>query len=581
MSDLTFINSDYLIPVLVGAIVLFVVFLIKEWPRKNGGGFIIRILIGLVAILVLLAISLKPAHLTAVEGKQGVLLTLGYQEKKLDSLKKLNPQLTELAYNGPILQSQIDSLNKIIVLGNGVQPYDFWQLGDKNIEFLEGEIPAGIDKINFKTSAVEGEDWSVKARYSKPKIGNQIVLQAPGNLPLDSVQFDEIQNTVFLLQAKLKTPGNFVYELVEKDSTGIEIKREPLPLRVQPDQQLSIVMLNAFPTFEIKYLKNFLAELNHQILVRSRLTQRRYKYEYFNRERQTFQSLTAATLEDVNLVILDAGAWQSLSRKEQNLVRTAVEQEGLGVFLMPDENSFYGNQPLANFDFTRTAQSEINLENGVGVSTFGYVFNSKSDMSTTLKSGNSLLAAQQFLGFGSVSTTVLANTHELQLKGNKVAYKAVWSEILKPVLKAEDEVVFWEDSHQSVYKNEPYEIQFRTALKDFIVEDTNGNTIPISGNPDIEELWSATFYPEQSGWNQLQITTDSIVSTHSYYVMDSLSWNTKSARERIIANRNFFKSNASEENKFYLKQPVNPLYFFVIFLLAMGYLWLEPKLASD
>ena len=115
MSDLTFINSDYLIPVLVGAIVLFVVFLIKEWPRKNGGGFIIRILIGLVAILVLLAISLKPAHLTAVEGKQGVLLTLGYQEKKLDSLKKLNPQLTELAYNGPILQSQIDSLNKIIV----------------------------------------------------------------------------------------------------------------------------------------------------------------------------------------------------------------------------------------------------------------------------------------------------------------------------------------------------------------------------------------------------------------------------------------------------------------------------------
>ena len=299
MSDLTFINSDYLIPVLVGAIVLFVVFLIKEWPRKNGGGFIIRILIGLVAILVLLAISLKPAHLTAVEGKQGVLLTLGYQEKKLDSLKKLNPQLTELAYNGPILQSQIDSLNKIIVLGNGVQPYDFWQLGDKNIEFLEGEIPAGIDKINFKTSAVEGEDWSVKARYSKPKIGNQIVLQAPGNLPLDSVQFDEIQNTVFLLQAKLKTPGNFVYELVEKDSTGIEIKREPLPLRVQPDQQLSIVMLNAFPTFEIKYLKNFLAELNHQILVRSRLTQRRYKYEYFNRERQTFQSLTAATLESI------------------------------------------------------------------------------------------------------------------------------------------------------------------------------------------------------------------------------------------------------------------------------------------
>ncbi|RXG15938.1 hypothetical protein DSM03_103123 [Leeuwenhoekiella aestuarii] len=581
MSDFTFINIDYWIPVLFSTVVLFVVFLIKEWSRKSSSTFVIRIGVALVAILALAVLALKPASRFEIEGKQGVLLTQGYQESQLDSLKKTNPKLEEVIYNDHILQSQLDSLRKVFILGTGVQPYDFWQLADKNVAFLSGAFPAGINNVNYKTSAVEGDAWNVKAQYAKPKIGNQIVLEAPGNLAIDSVRFNRSQDTVFSLQARLKAPGNFVYELVEKDSTGIEIQREPLPLHVLPKQQLNILMLNAFPTFEIKYLKNFLAALNHKVLVRNRLTQGKFKYEYFNRERETLQSLNTTVLETIDLVILDGGAWNSLSRKEQYAVRTAVAQQGMGVFLMPDENLFYGNQPLLNFKFTRTSLSEINLENGVRVSIFGYLFNPSSDINATLKSGNSLLAAQRFLGFGSVSTTVLTNTYALQLKGNKAAYKAVWSELLKPVLRAEDEVVYWEDSHQSVYKNEPYDIQFRTTLNDFKVQDASGASLPVSGDPDIEDLWSVTFYPEQSGWHQLQLKTDSIVSTHSYYVLDSLDWQAKSSRARILANENYFKSSASEETPLYLKQAINPLYFLMIFLLAMGYLWLEPKQAKD
>ena len=98
MSDLTFINNNYWVLVLTGAVVLFIVFFIKEWPRKNSSNFAIRIVVALVAILALVALVLKPASKIEVEGKPGVLLTAGYEESQLDSLKKLYPQLKELTY---------------------------------------------------------------------------------------------------------------------------------------------------------------------------------------------------------------------------------------------------------------------------------------------------------------------------------------------------------------------------------------------------------------------------------------------------------------------------------------------------
>ena len=579
MSELTFVHSASWIPGLIAAIALFAVFVVKEWPRRSGS-FVWRLAAGLVAVLSLFAIALKPARLTSVDGKQGVLLTTGYQEAQLDSLRETNPQLKELVYQDYIDRDELDSISQLFILGSGVKPYDLWQLEGRTVKLLKKEIPNGIDQLSYSKTLSEGEDLNLTARYLKPKSGNQIVLQAPGNLGLDSIQFTAATDTVFSLQAKIKAPGDFVYNLIEKDSLGRVLNNEALPVHISPQKQLSVVMLSAFPSFEFKYLKNYLAELNHQVLVRSQLTQNRFKYEYFNQERKPFNALSTSGLNDLDLLILDAGAWQSLSQNEQNSIKDAVTQEGLGVFVMPSKELFYGSQPLIDFDFTRTAQTEVELQDGTVVSTFGYYMNSAANFNATLKAANQILAGQRFIGFGSVSTTVLSNTYALQLKGNQERYKSLWSEILKSVLKPESDMVFWEETEQIVRPHEPYTIKFRTAVSEFTLTDTDGNSIPVIQDPDIPELWLATFYPEETGWFTLRFSTGDTVSEHAYYVFAEVDWKARAAQGLTKANQDFFRKGDAEVEELQVKRPINPIYFFVLFVLAMGYLWLEPKLQS-
>jgi len=579
MSELTFVHSAYWIPGLIAAVILLAVFVVKEWPRHSGN-FVLRLVAGFVAVLALLAIALKPARLTSVDGKQGVLLTSGYQEKQLDSLRETNPELKELVYQDHIDCDELDSISQLFILGSGVKPYDFWQLDGRTVKLLKTEIPNGINQLSYSKIRSEGEDLNLTARYLKPKSGNQIVLQAPGNLGLDSIQFTAATDTVFSLQGTVKAPGDFVYTLAEKDSLGTLVNKQPLPIHISPEKQLQVVMLSAFPSFEFKYLKNYLAELNHQVLVRSQLTQGRFKYEYFNQERKPFNVLTTSSLNHLDLVILDAGAWQSLSRNEQNSIKDAVAQEGLGVFVMPSEELFYGSQPLIDFKFTRTAQTEVELQDGTVVSTFGYYMNSAANFNATLKAGNQILAGQRFIGFGSVSTTVLSNTYALQLKGNQERYRSLWSDILKNVLKPESDVVFWEETEQIVRPNEPYTIKFRTAISEFTLTDTDGNSIPVIQDPDIPELWSAAFYPEETDWFILRFSAGDTVSEYAYYVFAEEDWSTKKASELLKVNQDFFKNTDAEGNEILVKRPINPLYFFVLFVLAMAYLWLEPKLRS-
>ncbi|SHI24162.1 hypothetical protein [Leeuwenhoekiella palythoae] len=579
MSELTFVHSAYWISGLIAAVILLAIFVVKEWPRKSRN-FVLRLAAGFVAILALLTIALKPAHLTSVDGKQGVLLTSGYQEAQLDSLRETNPELKELMYQDHIDRDELDSISQLFILGSGVKPYDFWQLEGKTVKLLKTEIPNGINQLSYSKTLTEGEELNITAYYSKPKPGNQIVLQAPGNLGLDSIQFKAAADTVFSLQAKVKAPGDFVYNLVEKDSFGRVLNNEALPVHISPEKQLSVVMLSAFPSFEFKYLKNYLAELNHQVLVRSQLTQNRFKYEYFNQERKPFNALSTSGLNHLDLLILDAGAWQSLSQNEQNSIKDAITQEGLGVFLMASEELFYGSQPLIDFKFTRTAQTEVELQDGTVVSTFGYYLNPATNFNATLKSGNQILAGQRFIGFGSVSTTVLSNTYALQLKGNQERYKSLWSEILKSVLKPESGEVFWEERDQILTPNEPYTIEFRTAVSEFILTDTDGNSIPVIQDPDIPELWSATFYPEDTGWFTLRFSAGDTISEYAYYVFTEADWKARAAQGLTKANQDFFRKGDAEVEELQVKRPINPIYFFVLFVLAMGYLWLEPKLRS-
>lgn len=147
----------------------------------------------------------------------------------------------------------------------------------------------------------------------------------------------------------MKTAGKLVYRLIEKDSVGNELSENPIPVEVQPNKVFNVLIINDFPTFETKYLKDCLAEMGHKVLIRSKLTSNRYKFEYFNREQVPLSVFSQATLESFDLLIIDSQSLRNLPNSAKNGLEMAINQDGLGVFVQADITFFAERR----FSFTK------------------------------------------------------------------------------------------------------------------------------------------------------------------------------------------------------------------------------------
>ncbi len=84
----TFLNDTWSWPVLLGAAVLFVVFIWKESSQFSSIRFYIKVVVAFLAILSLAMIALRPALLNTENSGNLIILTENYTQTSLDSLKK-------------------------------------------------------------------------------------------------------------------------------------------------------------------------------------------------------------------------------------------------------------------------------------------------------------------------------------------------------------------------------------------------------------------------------------------------------------------------------------------------------------
>jgi len=581
MSDYLIFQNYHLIgPVALIALLLLVVFVLKEraFDRKNK---ILRMLIAICAVLSLALIALKPSKKISTAALKTIILTNGYNERHLDSIKKANDFVNLLHYNkGHSFFSKSNDPRSVIILGHGIKPYDFWQLLGIRTEYIGGIIPAGISKLLYDKNNVVDNDFVIQGLYENARKGHKLILEGPGNVGLDSVQLESIENQSFKLTYPLKSAGKYVFGLLEKDSLGEIISRNPIPVNVNAPKALKILIVNSFPTFESKYLKNYLISLGHQLTVRSQLSKDKFKYEYFNLERRAAPSFNQESLKKYDLLIIDISSLNRLSRNASRALKSSIQKEGLGMFIQPNEQFYRSFNGLAPFKFTYDGRKETRIENFARTSLekYPYGFNNEFKLEPVLESGSGILTSYKRLGNGRIGSTVLQNTFQLLLNGKSNIYKHIWANSIKTISKKEISSSSWETPGFLAYKDEPFEFQLRTNIMAPVVTNNEGVIIPLKRDRNIISLWTGTTYPREIGWNQLRIKQDS-TAILDYFVTDSLKWASLQAYEKIRSNRyNFSEETFAENKENELKKPINPLWFFFIFLISIGYLWLEPKL---
>ncbi len=579
---LHFLNQEFIVPVAIGATLLFALFIWKEWSFPLKSKFYLHVLIALVSLISLAMLALKPMLSTSVKTNPGVLLTENYAKERLDSLKKEYRNLKVISYkvNKPIGEV-LDAISPLFILGKGLQSFDFWQLKNIPSMYIGAAIPKGIIKLNYRKELVVGDELVVRGIYKSSQEGHRLLLADSSGNEIDSVLMNFNQGFGFELTAGVKVKGNYVYTIFEKDSLGDITSREPLPIRVLPREKLKILMVNSFPTFESKYLKNFLAEAEHELIVRSQLTKGKFKFEYFNTERSPFYSFSKKLVAPIDLMIIDADSYVNLSIKSLQTIEEAMRGSGLGIFILPNDSFFQNPVKTSNLEFLRQKSPKINLDKWprLSLEKYPYVYKDNFRLEEVHRSNEMILTAYRRKGKGRIGTTVIKNSYQVLLEGNSEAYRQLWTETINALSKRKESSAVWNSNTEFAFEDEPFSFEIRTSKENIQVVSENGS-IPLMQDPDIRELWSGIAYPRDTGWKSIRLKNDS-ASTLDFYVMDSTKWKSISAYKTKAENKRQFNSIVDAPAIKKVSIPINQLWFFLVFILGLGYLWFAPKRYSD
>ena len=577
--SLTFLNSSWFWPVFTCWLILILAFFWKEWKTSGRKRLIFKLFLALLAITSLALLALKPALPKEVIEGRVIILTEHYKKDQLDSLKKEYRKSKVLDYLREKALPNLTNTKEVFVLGSGINDYDLWQLENTPVTYLPGEEVSGVIKLKYKQDQQVGKRLHIEGQFSNPELGNRLVLEDAAEKALDSVVFDAEDTINFDLSTDLKVSGNYVFSLTEKDFIGKVLNRNPLPVKVKKTQSLRILILNAYPTFEIKYLKNFLAELGHEVVVKNRITTGRFKFEFYNTDRKNISRLNSSLLEDFDLLILDSESTKALSRSEQNALQKSVRASGLGILMLGEANALTNLGDFSVFEFQRVSATEVVLDNLEGIKVNSQPFQIKNEfgLEDIHRSYSSILSGYQRMEQGRLGVTLLENTWELQLEGKQEAYQYIWSQLVEQLSKRTSESVSWQSKNQLAFKDEPFAFQTRTSLEDPRVLDQNKRLIPLKQKLNIPEVWTGKTYPKETGWQSLGMEQDSTL-TFDYFVHNPEDWQILKAYQNSLENQKFFQKGSVIENNL-KKSPIaiNSIWFYVLFLLAIGGLWLEPK----
>lgn len=579
IDSIQFFNPLVLWPAISIGLLLWITFLWKEWNQPIRKSFFLNAVIAFLTIGALAMLVLQPMVLDYGDTRVGILLTEGYAKKNLDSIRARYSNVKTIEYeeNVPFI-AELDSISTVFILGHGLQGFDFWQLEGIPATYAGTVAPVGVVGVNYGNLHSVGEEVVVKVRYNSPEEGHQLILAEPGGKKLDSIPLQAQGMGEVALSAILKAKGKYVYHLMAQDSTGNTLMKEPLPIEVAPKKALRILMVNSFPTFESKYLKNYLAEIGHEVSVRSQLTKGKFKFEYFNTARKPFYDFSRKRLQSLDLVIIDANSYRTLGKKTRQELDDAIKGDGLGVFVLPDKDLFGRSGKVSNFAFLRQESTQVRLNKipELQYQKYPYVFKAHRALEIVHRSADIPITAYQRNGLGRIGTTTVQNSHEHVLKGNGKNYKRFWSEIIGKLSKRKQALYKFSVTNSFSYENEAFAFNLRTSDKGPKVIGPNGR-IALRQDTDIEELWSGVTYPRKEGWHEINITNDT-TATFNFYTFKNGHWRSMRAHAAIAENKKAFNTKMGEIPQKKVPRPIPSFWFYMLFLFGMGYLWLAPKL---
>jgi hypothetical protein len=583
MTDRWLVTDPVLPPILLHGIVvaLAVFFAWMEWKR-NAPHLSVRLIALIIMMLAVAGFLLRPRYETTTS-QQIILLTPEYDKSKADSLLNIYPSLkvfhskdAEPYHNSVAVDSYHDvspQLEDIIfILGLGLPPEALDLFPSCNYQFIPAPYPNGVIRLSLTEKIIRNRTATIEGVLNNRSENSKFILTGPGGKE-DSVSFLKSGLQPFSLSFRPKKAGRFLYMLQSADTIVGK-----LPVSVQEEQQLNILFIQHYPTFETRYMKDFLAR-DHSLLVRYKLSKNKFRYESINRKERTINRLTKESLSEFDLLIIDTDALRDLQVSERNNLRSAIE-EGLG--LLPFFNAQPGStqDDMVPFTFRTygadTAHVSLHGSRQFVLPAWPLRPVSESGMTPVLKNKNRILSGYRHQGFGKIGFQLLQETYRLMLQGDSIAYSSLWSNILEKISRSDTkELTIWQQRPTfPLYPDAPVEIEFISSeIKPRVL--VNDIEIPLAENILIDDVWMAKFWTDREGWNRIAVAGDTI---SDLYTSNKNEWRSLAMANALESTRDAAAHGLREKKLSEIFMPVPGWIFYLLFLIAAGFLWLAPKL---
>jgi hypothetical protein len=557
-----------------------------------------RIVAGWLACAGLWAMAQPPTHTVRQAAGTAILLTPGYQPDSLRQLlQTLGPATPVYQYGAAsgdtpavrqvaaLLERQ-PPLHRLHILGNGLPPAEADALPASRLVIHAPAVLPGIQTANWPHQLTAGQPFWVEGSLAKSAASSWVVLRVAGTAQ-DSVRLNP-GTTAFRLQMTPRTTGPVVFELVLRQNKTI-LAVEPLPVEVLPAQPLRVLLLSSAPSFEFKFLKNHLAARQHAVGLRVGVSRNIVQTELVNQTAHALASLTNPLLARYDVVVADAGILSTLSAAEISTLRAAVQQQGLGLIVLAEGRQLPNATPgRAGFTVRPTAATQPRALRWpampAGKPTAAVAATLQLPVSSYLLVSDQqqrAVAARHRVGIGQVVVSTVPETFSWLLQNTPAVYDAYWSLLLTAAARPQSAANSWQSEQYWPRPNQPLTLQlsatgFPAASPE--VRGPDGATAPLAlqQDPRLPEWSTASYWPATAGWHQVQLTRQ---MPHWLYVYPDSVWQGPQRlawQQRVAAQPTL---QPGHEPNVYAREVTWPRWwFFILFVVAAGFMWLEEKL---
>lgn len=576
------------IVVIIVSILLSVILLMKELRRPNRARLSLRIISSATALVSLACLAI-PIHCQRDHkaiGNELIVTTQGFNQDSIDVFRK-NKTLTVLNENDFLADTSV-TYDTVHVFGFGFKE-DVLKSTHTNFIFHTTAFKTGITSIQWNQRINKGDELLLQGRYINETGGPVVLLLMGFHTVLDSFTVHPKQEQAFYLHDVPKQNGLATYSLVAIQGRDT-LEKEPVPVEVINASPLKILILSGTPDFENKFLKDWLSQNGFTVANKTMISANKSERSFLNANSLSLEKITPVLLDSFDVLLSDETAINLLTKPEQENIYQQINSKGLGLIIHGDTITNNSTWFTRSFQLSKKAAAQ---KSRISITLPGNPYfkasltgeeqtfiRPRNDMQpVAVDSAGNIVTANTANGSGKIAFTVLNNTYQWLLSGNLAQYHTYWKTLLQKTARDHRGGIDISISPALPVIQQQVSLMMYTKGEKMPEVKIDRSTLAFAQDAQKPELWTARYWPLTSGW---QTTTIAGNSDYHWFAYEKNDWPYISAAEKIAAGRRYSEQKTAVNSSSVSKKesgPVPLFYFFLLFLISCGFLWMERKIS--